>query len=88
MGNVKLNDTVVRDKIGIYAKYSVGFEEYAGSTYQPYCSGGAYILSSDVVGKLLPYIKQHPFSIGDVFVGMDLTYKMMMEKQNASISQT
>ena len=70
LGNVKLNDTVVRDGTGIYAKYSVGFEEYAGSTYQPYCSGGAYILSSDVVGKLLPYIKQHPFSIDDVYVGM------------------
>ena len=70
LGNVKPNDPVVRDKAGIYAKYSVSFEEYAGSTYQPYCSGGAYILSSDVVGKLLPYIKQHPFSLDDVYVGM------------------
>ena len=69
-GNVKENDSVIREKTGRFAKYSVSFEEYAGSKYQTYCSGGAYILSSDVIQKILPFIKQHPFILDDVYVGM------------------
>ena len=70
LGNLKENDPVIREKVGRFAKYSVSFEEYAGSTYQSYCSGDAYILSSDVIKKVLPYIKQHPFVLDDVYVGM------------------
>lgn len=63
LGNVKLNDTVVRDTTDIYAKYSVGFEEYNGSTYQSCCSGGTYILSSNVIEKILPYIMLNSLSL-------------------------
>ena len=70
LGNVKENDPVVREKTGLFAKYSVSFEEYAGSTYPNYISGGAYILSPDVIKKVLPYIKQNPFVLDDVYIGM------------------
>ena len=70
VGNVKLNSQVVRNEKGMYEKYSVSFEEYAGSRYQPYCSGGAYIFSSDVIEKILPFVRQNPFSIDDVYIGM------------------
>ena len=70
LGNVKLNSLVVRNETGMYQKYSVSFEEYAGLRYQPYCSGGAYIFSSDVIEKILPFVRQNPFSIDDVYIGM------------------
>ena len=69
IGNGKINDPVVREaKYG--EKYIVSMEEYSGSVYPPYCSGGAYILSQDVLRKIIPFIRQHPYKLDDVYVGM------------------
>ena len=69
IGNSKINDPVVREaKYG--EKYIVSMDDYNGSVYPPYCSGGGYILSQDVIRKILPFIKQHPYKLDDVYIGM------------------
>ena len=69
IGNGKINDPVVREaKYG--EKYIVSMDDYGGLVYPPYCSGGAYILSQDVIRKILPFIKQHPYKLDDVYIGM------------------
>ena len=69
IGNSKINDPVVREaKFG--EKYIVSMDDYNGLVYPPYCSGGAYILSQDVIRKILPFIKQHPYKLDDVYIGM------------------
>ena len=45
-------------------------EDYGGTIYPPYCSGRAYIFLQDVVEKILPFIKQHPYKLDDVYIGM------------------
>ena len=69
LGNGKVHDPVVREeKYG--EKYIVSMEDYGGTIYPPYCSGGAYIFLQDVVEKILPFIKQHPYKLDDVYIGM------------------
>ena len=67
--NDKINDPVVREaKYG--EKYIVSMEDYSGSVYPPYCSGGAYIFSQGVIRKIVPFIRQHPYKLDDVYIGM------------------
>ena len=67
--NCEINDPVVR-----YAKYSkkyiVSMEDYNGSAYPSYWSGGSYIFSQDFMRKIVPFIRQHPYKLDDVYIGM------------------
>ena len=69
LGREKTNDPVVREERFGW-KYLASLEDYTGTIYPPYCSGGAYIFSQDVIKKILPFIKQNPYKLDDVYIGM------------------
>ena len=53
-------------------KYGVSWEEYNKTTYPAFCNGPAYLLSSDLVHKLVEMfdINKKPFKLEDVYIGM------------------
>ena len=53
-------------------KYEVSVEEYNRTTYPDYCPGSAYVLSSDMVHKLVEMfdVGKKPFKMEDVYVGL------------------
>ena len=52
-------------------KNGVTWKEYNKTTYPPFCSGPAYVLSSDVVYKLVEMFDvKKPFKNEDVYIGM------------------
>ena len=52
-------------------KNGVTWEEYNKTRYPPFCSGPAYVLSSDVVYKLVEMFDvKKPFKNEDVYIGM------------------
>ena len=72
-GNVNLNTPVIRSKKGEWGKYHVSREFYPASTYPPYLSGPAYIMSTDVVEALYQTAITVPlFPWEDVFIGLCL----------------
>lgn len=89
-GNVQYEARVERR-----GKYRITKDEYKGKTYPRYCSGGGYVLSKDVVKRLLktmPYVSR--ISIDDAYIGqlalksgIDVTpvdnFKMFEDKENA-----
>lgn len=80
------NDTISENKNRLYAgdmnidaavnrdaksKYSVSYTEWPVETYPPYCSGGGFIISRDIVASIVPYFDWvNPYKIDDVYVGM------------------
>ena len=53
------------------SKYSVTYEEWPVETYPPYCSGGGFIISRDIVKSIIPYFDWvNPYKIDDVYVGI------------------
>ena len=65
-GHVLSGSVVRRD-----GKYKVSPEEYNGTVYRPYCSGGGYVLSRDVVEKLFSYFDVlKPLKIDDAYIGL------------------
>ncbi|XP_068700208.1 beta-1,3-galactosyltransferase 4-like isoform X2 [Montipora foliosa] len=51
-------------------KYAVSWTEYNNTSYPPYCSGPAYVLSSDLVPKLLDLFNvKAPLPLEDVYIG-------------------
>lgn len=63
-GNVIARSVVMRD-----GKYRVSPEEYNGTLYKPYCGGGGYVLSRDVVEKLFSYFDVlKPLKIDDAYI--------------------
>ena len=51
-------------------RYGVTKEEWPGKLYDPYCSGGGYLLSHSIIGKMIPYFNwTHPLKIDDAYVG-------------------
>ena len=54
-----------------HGKNGVTWEEYNKTRYPPFCSGPAYVLSSDVVYKLVEMFDvKKPFKNEDVYIGM------------------
>jgi len=53
-------------------KYGVSLEDYNRITYPAFCSGPAYLLSSDLVHKLVEMfdVNKKPFKLEDVYKGM------------------
>ena len=53
-------------------KYGVSLEEYNKTTYPAFCNGPAYLLSSDLVHKLVEMfeVKKKPFKLEDVYIGL------------------
>ena len=53
-------------------KYGVSLEEYNRTTYPGFCNGPAYLLSSDMVHKLVEMfdISKKPFKLEDVYIGL------------------
>lgn len=65
-GNIMVGSVVMRD-----GRYAVSPEEYNGTVYKPYCSGGGYVLSRDVVKKFLSYFDVlKPLKIDDAYIGL------------------
>ena len=66
-GNVMTRSVVRRD-----GKYRVSPGEYNGTLYyKPYCSGGGYVLSRDVVEKIFSYFDVlKPLKIDDAYIGL------------------
>ena len=65
-GNIMVGSVVMRK-----GRYGVSEEEYNGTFYKPYCSGGGYVLSRDVVKKFLNYFDVlRPLKIDDAYIGL------------------
>ncbi|PFX19545.1 UDP-GlcNAc:betaGal beta-1,3-N-acetylglucosaminyltransferase 6 [Stylophora pistillata] len=65
-GNIMVGSPVLRN-----GRYGVSPEEYNETVYKPYCSGGGYVLSRDVVEKLLRYFDVlEPLKIDDAYIGI------------------
>ena len=65
-GNIMVGSVVLRK-----GRYAVSPEEYNGTVYKPYCSGGGYVLSRDVVEKFLSYFDVlKPLKIDDAYIGL------------------
>ncbi|KAM6162557.1 beta-1,3-galactosyltransferase 5 [Erethizon dorsatum] len=69
-GYLKLNEFPIRNK---FSKWYVSQSEYPWSKYPPFCSGTAYVFSSDVASRVYEVSESIPFiKLEDVFVGLCL----------------
>ena len=51
-------------------RYRVSTEEYPAEYYEPYCSGGGFILSQPLVDRMIPLFQwEHPLRIDDAYIG-------------------
>ena len=52
-------------------KHAVSWEEYSKNRFPPFCAGPAYLLSSDLVYKLVELfdINTKPLPLEDVYIG-------------------
>lgn len=67
LGRVAARRVVHRDK----GKYGVSMEEYNQTRYPEFCNGPAYVLSSDLVHKLVELFDvKNPLKLEDVYIGM------------------
>ena len=69
-GNVQYQAKVFRN-----GRYGIAYHEFKGDIYPRYCSGGAFILSNDVVKKMYKlFFKVRAISIDDAYIGiLDIT---------------
>ena len=66
MGRCTHNQLVLRG-----GKYGVSVNEYGKDTYPDFCNGPSYVLSSDLVSKLVELFDTvKPFKLEDVYIGM------------------
>ncbi|XP_037000511.2 beta-1,3-galactosyltransferase 5 [Artibeus jamaicensis] len=69
-GFLKMNDFPIRQK---QSKWFVSKYEYPWEKYPPFCSGTAYVFSSDVASQVYNVSESVPFlKLEDVFVGLCL----------------
>jgi len=70
LGHAKYKDPVVRNSIDESEKrYNVNLKEYNGTHYPPYCSGGAFIFSRDVLTEIIPFMdKTRYFKLDDIYI--------------------
>lgn len=65
MGNVMVGSEVLRS-----GRYAVPVEEYPAKVYEPYCSGGGFVLSYSLVENMIPFFQwEHPLRIDDAYFG-------------------
>lgn len=51
-------------------KFAVSKEDYPNFAYPPYCSGGAYVLSKSLIGRIVPLFDWvSPLRIEDAYIG-------------------
>ena len=66
----KLERAVVRRE----GKYGVSKEEHPHPLYDPYCSGGGFVLSHRTVSKMIPFFNWvNPLKIDDAYIGNIVT---------------
>ena len=66
MGKLQHNPFVQRK-----GKWRVSYEEYSGTHYPDFCSGGGFVMSYDVVESVVPLFDViKPYRMDDVYVGM------------------
>ena len=66
IGHAMLGQPAERNK----GRYGVTLEEWPGKTYDPYCSGGGYMLSNLIIGKMIPHFNwAKPLKIDDAYIG-------------------
>ena len=66
----KLERAVVRRE----GRYGVSKEEHPHSLYDPYCSGGGFVLSYITVSKMIPFFNWvNPLKIDDAYIGNIVT---------------
>nr|XP_054759592.1 beta-1,3-galactosyltransferase 1-like [Lytechinus pictus]XP_054759593.1 beta-1,3-galactosyltransferase 1-like [Lytechinus pictus] len=71
IGNLNLDMPVVRSRVGDWGKYHISEDFYPASTYPPYLSGTAFIMSTDLVEATFRTALSTPlFPWEDVFMGM------------------
>lgn len=89
------NGTIAKNKNTLYAgdmniqapvnrnpksKYSVTYREWPTEIYPPYCSGGGFIISRDIIKQIIPHFDwEDPFKIDDVYIGI-LIQRARIEK--------
>lgn len=65
IGQVMMDQPVERS-----GRYALTKLEHPNNNFDPYCSGGGYILSRDVITKIIPYFNwTHPLKIDDAYIG-------------------
>lgn len=65
IGNVMYNQPIMRS-----GRYGLTKEEHEKDVFDPYCSGGGFILSHSVVGKIIPSFNwESPLKIDDAYIG-------------------
>lgn len=65
IGNVMQNASVIRK-----GRYGLSKEEHEKDKFDPYCSGGGFILSHSTIGKIIPFFDwKSPLKIDDAYVG-------------------
>jgi len=51
-------------------RYGVSLEEWPGKYYDPYCSGGGYVLSHYIIEHMIPHFNwETPLKIDDAYIG-------------------
>ena len=66
MGKLHPNPVVLRQR-----KWRLNSEEYNGTNFSDFCSGAGFVMSYDVVERLVPLFDViKPFRMDDVYVGM------------------
>ena len=51
-------------------RYGVTMEEWPGKFYDPYCSGGGYVLSQSIIKRMIPHFNwETPLKIDDAYIG-------------------
>ena len=69
-GSLMLNQVVERS-----GRYALTKDKYNSSSFDPYCSGGGFVMSRDIVHKIIPLFNwDKPFTIDDAYIG-HLVYK-------------
>ena len=66
MGHAMRGQPAERNK----GRYGVTLEEWPKKMYDPYCSGGGYMLSNSIIGKMIPHFNWvKPLKIDDAYIG-------------------
>eukprot|EP00111_Clytia_hemisphaerica_P006602 TCONS_00019133-protein len=67
-GDMNIQAPVIRDS---KSKYMVTYKEWPTEIYPPYCSGGGFIISRDIIKQIIPFFDwEDPFKIDDAYIGI------------------
>ena len=66
IGYAQKNAKVLRGK----SRYGVSHEEWPGKFYDPYCSGGGYVISHFMIERIIPHFNwEDPLKMEDAYIG-------------------